>query len=73
MVCSETLVECLKLLPNLQEVRLAAFAFADCQLLLTEALDPDLDSEVVENIFSADTLPKLEAVDCMKPVTITSN
>ena len=37
---------------------------ADIQLLLSEALDPDLDATVVANIFDTAVLPKLEAVDC---------
>jgi len=37
------------------------------QLLLCEALDPDLDFNVLDIIFGGQVLPKLEAVDCMLP------
>jgi hypothetical protein len=31
---------------------------------VSEALDPDLDLQVLDHIFSSDKLPKLQAVDC---------
>jgi len=37
------------------------------QLLLSEAIDPDLDINVMMQIFNPDKLPKLEALDCTKP------
>ena len=37
------------------------------QLLVSEALDPDLDFEVLQVIFGADRLPKLQAIDCKLP------
>lgn len=67
MVCSETLTECLNLVPNLQEV-LSFLGYANAtQLLLSEALDPDLDFNVMDLIFNVEKLPKLEALDCKNP------
>jgi hypothetical protein len=60
MVCSETLSECLSYTPNLQE------------LLVSEALDPDLDFHLLNHIFNAEKLPKLEAVDCITSVNIAN-
>jgi len=64
MVCSQTLTECLNLVPNLQEVLLIPRSINNMQLLLSEALDPDLDLDVLKLIFCAEKMPKLEALDC---------
>jgi len=37
---------------------------------LSEALDPDLDAEVLKFVFNAEKLPKLEALDCITPPLI---
>jgi hypothetical protein len=39
-------------------------------LLLSEAVDPDLDINVLMQIFNPNKLPKLEALDCTTPCLI---
>jgi hypothetical protein len=65
LVCAETLDACFGLTPNLEQVCSIAWMCLILQLLLGEALDPDLDFRVLSTILNPQKLPKLEALDRM--------